>query len=136
MYLMTKIIIILRNITFLMFQFKVLTMFHEMCEYFRSFLRIFHEFCVFDLDYSFLFFISSYHFLWDARLQRYDTVKYGIHFLQFSNHDRYFSRSIFKRGTQRKGARLICKEESFIQKNHQKEVLSKSSQVFAIYIFI
>ncbi|XP_043522722.1 uncharacterized protein LOC122535327 [Frieseomelitta varia] len=62
--------------------------------------------------------VLSYHFLRNVRLQRHYTVKYGIHFLQFSNHDRYFSRSIFKRETWRKGARLICKEGSFIQKNH------------------
>ena len=41
-----------------MFQSKVLTIFHEVSEYFRSFLRISHEFYVFDLDQSFLFFIS------------------------------------------------------------------------------
>ena len=48
---MAKIIILLCNlIKFPISQFKVLTIFYLVYEYFRSFLRISHEFCVFDLD--------------------------------------------------------------------------------------
>ena len=45
---------------FLMFQFKVVAIFHQVCEYFHSLLKISHEFCVFDLDQSVLFFIPNY----------------------------------------------------------------------------
>ena len=49
-------IILLRNIIkFLIFLFQIMTIFHEVCGYFRSFLRISHEFFVYDLDQSFLF---------------------------------------------------------------------------------
>ena len=43
-----------------MFQLKVVTIFRQVCEYFHSLLKISHEFCVFDLDQSVLFFIPNY----------------------------------------------------------------------------
>ena len=52
-----------------MFQFKVSTSFHQECEYFPSSLRISHEFCAFDLNQNFLFFISLL-FLAITALQR------------------------------------------------------------------
>ena len=39
-----------------MSQFKVLAIVYQMCEYFRSFLRMSHQFCVFDLDEFFIFY--------------------------------------------------------------------------------
>ena len=38
-----------------MSQFKILTIFYQ--EYFRSFLKISHQFCVFDLDQSIFYFL-------------------------------------------------------------------------------
>mgnify|MGYP004584189637 CR=1 FL=1 len=38
---------------------KVLTISHQVCEYFRSFLRISHEFYIFDLDQSSFIFYSK-----------------------------------------------------------------------------
>ena len=50
---------------------KELTIFYQMCKYFRSSVSIYYEFCVFDLNYRFSFiFIPSYRFLQNARLQR------------------------------------------------------------------
>ena len=66
-------------------QFQGLTVFHQVSEYFRSYLRISHEFCIFDLNQSVLLFIPSYYFIGNARLQRHASVKYGIYFLRFSN---------------------------------------------------
>ncbi|XP_043513727.1 uncharacterized protein LOC122530651 [Frieseomelitta varia] len=43
---------------------------------------------------------------------------------------RYFSRSIFKRKTWRKGAHHICEEESFVQKNYS----GKKYQQFSVNI--
>ena len=105
----------------------ILIIFHLVYEYFRFSLRISHEFCVFDLDQSFLFFFPV-----NVSCETCDysatTVKYGIYFLRFSNHDRYFSWSIFKRETWRKVAHLVSEEESVIQKSHpERNVIQKFS---------
>ena len=121
---MAKIIILQRNIIkFLISQFNVLTIFHLMYEYLCSFLRNFHEFCVFDLDQTILFFILSISSKpCDCSAS---TVKYGIHFLLFSNIS-IFSTIDFKAGTWRKEAHFVCKEESVIQKNYpERRVIKK-----------
>ena len=45
-----------------------------------------------------------------------------------SRNNRYFSRSIIKWEAWRKGARLVCREKSFIQKNHpERSIMQKFS---------
>ena len=94
---MAKMIILMRNIIkFLMSLFKVLTIFHQVWEYFYSPFKMSHEFCVFDQNQILLLFIPSYHFLRNVRWQRHHTVKYVIHVLRFSNeidipHDRFLN---------------------------------------------
>ena len=128
---MAKIIILLCNIIkFLMFPFNVLTIFHEMCEYFYFFKRISLEFCVFDLDHSFLFFISSYHFLRNTWLQRHYTVEYGILFLRFPkvidiSHDPVLS----EKHDGKKHISPVRKKEVLSRRIIQKEVSFRSSQV-------
>ena len=90
-----------------------------------SFLRISHEFYVFNLDQSFLFFIPSYHFVWHARLHRPDGEVPNT-LLTIFEHNRYFSGSIFKREAWRKGTYLIYKEDSIIEKNHpERSIIQK-----------
>ena len=123
---MAKIIILLRNIIkFIISQFKVLTIFYLMYEYFRSFLRISHEFCIFDLDQSILFFILGI----SCKTCDYSapTVKYGTHLLRFSIISIFLTID-FKAGTWRKEAHLVCKKESFIQKNYpERRIIQKYS---------
>ena len=118
---MIKIIILLRNIiTFLISQFKVFPIFHQVCEYFRF---ISHEFCVFDLNQSFLFFIQVV-ISNDTRDYSAPTVKYVIHFLRFSNLSIFLSID-FQTGNMAERSTSQPKEGSVIQ----KKVSFKSSEL-------
>ena len=83
----------------------------------------------------FLFFISSYQFVRNVRLQRpngqiRNTLPTILEHIDIF-HDRFLTGKW--RLKWRNEAHRICKEERIIQKNHQKEVSYKSSQV-KIYI--
>ena len=113
-----------------MSQLKVLIIFPQMYEYFRSFQKISYKFYVFDLDQSFLFFISSYQFVRNVRLQRpngeiRNTLPTILEHIDIF-HDRFLTGKW--RLKWRNEAHRICKEESIIQKNHaERSVIQKFS---------
>ena len=128
---MAKIIILLRNIIkFIISQFKVLTIFYLMYEYFRSFLRISHEFCIFDLDQSILFFILGI----SCKTCDYSapTVKYGTHLLRFSNIPIFLTIDLSGKHVGRKHISSV-KKKVLSRRIIQKNVSFRSSQV-KIYI--
>ena len=126
---MVKVIILMRNIIkFVISQFKIFTIFHQVCEYFRFFLKNFSWILYIWFRPEFFIFYPNYHFQRNARLQRSNgeicnTLLTILELIDIF-HDRFSNK---KHGGKEHAS--FVKKEALFRRITQKKVSFKSSQV-------